>query len=341
MLLAAVVLLLVPAPFHWHGPEDLYPLLVILPILLALGVAALVRRYPDMLSLETMCWALLGGVIAAVGLVWYEAMVLGVIRHGGDNNPIHFGGIAAILGFGAMTGVFIVSGWWRFVFLLGPVLAAVAVILSGSRGPAIAVLGLTVLAVAFLVWHWRKSRLNWVLLIGVLAAGVLLWFPLHGTPEFEHIMQSILNAPAILSDINAGLYWERASLIAGSVGAYLDAPVFGHGFSHMMSSIVPHLTLEHAAVASYEHLHSDLGDFGISGGIFGLVALAALLSSPLVASRSYWCGVSFYGILFLSIALGLGFLLLGLTNAVIGMLSQTTLFGIFLGYLVGVSRQER
>ena len=120
MLLAAVVLLLVPVPFHWSGPEDLIPLVVILPILLAPGAAVLVCRHPNILSLETMCWALLGGVIAAVGVVWFEAMVLGVARPGGENNPIHFGGIAAILGFGAMTGVFIVSGWWRFVFSWDP-----------------------------------------------------------------------------------------------------------------------------------------------------------------------------------------------------------------------------
>ena len=191
------------------------------------------------------------------------------------------------------------------------------------------------------MWHWRKSRLIWLLLLGVLVAGVLLWLFLRGTPEFERIMLSIVNAPAILSNINTGLGWERAALITGSIGAYLDAPVLGHGFSQMMSAIVPHLSPDHAGVANYDHLHSDLADFGVSGGIFGLAALAALFLSPLVAAQACRGTASFYGLLYLSIVLGLGFFLLGLTNAVIGLLPQTTLFGIFLGYLVGVSGQER
>ena len=341
MLMAAVVLLLVPMPFHWNGPADLYPLLVIVPILLAPGTAALVRRYPNMLSLETMCWALLAGAVASAALVWYEAMVLGIVRPGGDNNPIHFGGIVTILGFGAMTGVFIVSGWWRFVFLLGPVMAAFAVILTGSRGPALAVLGLAVVAIGFLAWHWRKSRLIWALFAGVVVAGFLVWFLLHGTPEFERIAQSFLNAPAILADINTGLDVQRSALITGSIGAYLDAPILGHGFSHMMGSIVPHLSPDQIGVANYDHLHSDLADFSVLGGVFGLAALAALLLSPFVAARSYRGTIVFRGVLYLSIVVGFGTFLLGLTNAVIGLLPQTTLVGMFLGYLVGVSGQQR
>ncbi len=341
MLAAAVVLLLIPMPFHWHGPEDLYPLLVILPILLAPGTAALVRRYPNMLSLETMSWALLAGVVASAALVWYEAMVLGIVRPGGDNNPIHFGGIATLLGFGAMTGVFIVSGWWRFVFLLGPVMAAFAVILTGSRGPALAVLGMTVVGFGFLAWHWRKSRLIWALFAGVIIAGFLVWFFLHGTPEFERIAQSFLNAPAILADVNTGLDVERSALITGSIGAYFDAPILGHGFTQMMSSIIPHLSPDVVGVANYEHLHSDLADFGVSGGVFGLAALAALLLSPFAAAQRLRGTTAFRGVVYLSIMVGFGTFLLGLTNAVIGLLPQTTLVGIFLGYLVGVSGQDR
>lgn len=336
----AVLLLLVPIPFHWSGPADFYPVVVILPILLAPGAAALVRRFPRLLSLEIVSWALLGGAIGAAVLVLYQSLALGIYRPGGDNNPIHFGGIAAILGFGAATGFLVVTTPWRLVFLAGPILAAVAVFLSGSRGPAIALIGLSLMAVAVMLWQLRRSRLIWLVVVALILAGGIIWYFMRGLPEFDRIVDAVIHAPTTLFDLSSGLYGERVALITGAIGAYFDAPVLGHGFSHMMHAIVPHVPAEFATVANFDHLHSDLADFGVSGGVFGLLALASLLLSPFGAALAHRRRTTHVGALYLAGVMALGYLLLGLTNAVIGVLPQTTLFGVLLGILIGTAGHE-
>ena len=335
---ASILLLLVPMPFHWSGVEDLYPLLVIVPVLLAPGAAALVRRHPKILSPETLSWALLAGIAVALAVASFEALVLHKPRPGAGNNPIHFADIATILGFGALAGVFFVKSHIRLLFFAGPVLAAAAVLLSGSRGPAVTIVALAMVALGFLVWQWRRSKLAWLLPVAAVIAGAVILFALKDMPAVQRVTDAFLNAPAMFNDVSLVLNDDRLYLIVGALGSFFDAPLFGHGFTQMMQSIVPHVPVEHADVANYDHLHSDLSDFGVSGGLFGLAALAALLLSPIGAAFRHAGKGSFAGMLYLAIVMALGYLLLGLTNAVIGMLPQTALFGVLLGFIVGTGQ---
>lgn len=337
LLISSIVLLAIPLPFHWTGLEDLFPLLVLVPVLLAPGAAIYASRQPGLVSLETASFAMLGGAAASAGIALFEFLALDIVRPGGGNNPIHFAGIATVLGFGALCGFFLFKGPWRLVFLLGPISGAIAVLLSGSRGPGIALLCLAALAFLFLLFTQRKSRWIWVVVIAVPALFIAFWFFMHDIGAFDRIFESVRKIPWALTDLQSSIGGDRPSLITGAIGAFLDAVIVGHGYSHMMSSVLPHVAPEYATIAEYDHLHSDLANFGVSSGVFGIAGLLVVIVTPIVAAWSHKGTSTFTGALYLGVVTSAAYFLLGMTNAVIGVLPQTALFGVLLGLLAGTS----
>jgi O-antigen ligase len=116
---------------------------------------------------------------------------------------------------------------------------------------------------------------------------------------------------------------------------FLASPLFGQGFGQLMDAAAPRL-----AAIKYpllENLHSDLADFAVVAGSFGLLAFGLIILAPLtvVMNGSGW---SNRPVLFGAIMLSAGYVVLGLTNAMFGVLAQTVLYGMLVGMLAALSR---
>lgn len=339
-LLLAFLLLAVAMAVAWTSVDDAVILAVLIPILLAAGLTVLMRhtRY----DIPGMAGGLaLAGGLAAAGFGAYDVFV-GAPRAGVGNNPIHYAALATILGFFALIGLFGSTRKDRFLVLLGPPAALASALFSGSRGPLLAVLVLGLLLAPLLLRHfWRPQRafrlaisIGFVGMVFVIVAGLVL----SGTGlRLFNVLMSLGDGGNLdaSSQIRA-MFWQSGW------AAFLERPLFGHGASHIYAAASAHFPTGFAEQYNVHrvHLHSDVLDFAVAGGLFGVAALFLILSAPFALLRGQRDperrAMLFTG----ALVLGPGYFLLGLTNATIGILPQTALFGVGLGVLMALSQPQ-
>ncbi|KKB84098.1 hypothetical protein VW29_12005 [Devosia limi DSM 17137] len=359
LLLLALVLVSITIPFVYHSVADLLPLAAFAPLLLVPGIAALLRRSPEWLSPYAFAMACLAGAIAAclVGLAEYAAIE--GARAGAGNNPIHYGGITTMLGFMALTGIVAGRSPIRLIFLLGPLAGLVAALLSGSRGPLLAWFALGIVAVPFIIWWNRRDRLVLAALAIALAAAiavvmlssdnraVALLGPIAGNgssislasgglpPETNGVQGLIAQAPLVQAIQQQDV--ARLAMLHAAWEAFKSSPIVGIGFGQIMpfaKAVNPDVDL-----GTLENLHSDIGNFAAMAGLLGVIAYGLVMLTPLsllvpAAARSN------RPLVLGSLMLVVGYGVLGLTNAMFGVLPQTMLFVLLLGYLMALQRNQ-
>lgn len=170
------------------------------------------------------------------------------------------------------------------VFALGCALAGAyaAIILSGSRGPAIAL----VLISPLIAWHLTRSKIWASALCGafiVSACAVLMLQHLDIINiNFLHRITSGIETLITGENVNNSNYYRMHMWIA-SLSAIGDAPLFGFGLTERFEAIRPHLI--EGVDGAYSHPHNDVFASAVSGGVFAGVAAALALLSPIVAWR--------------------------------------------------------
>src|SRR5690606_4982713 len=117
--------------------------------------------------------------------------------------------------------------------------------------------------------------------------------------------------------------------------AFLEAPLFGHG-PVAFTAVAERLA--DTPFGGAPHLHNDLVDMAASAGTVGLAAYVLLLLAPVLeALRAPASALTPWAIV-LALTLISGFLVMGLTNAMFGILSVTTTFAaicVVIGLLTG------
>jgi len=292
------------------------PLLLLVPLAVLAPLTAVEGRLVAALSLS--------GAAGTAAVAVTEFVSTGTSRVGlSVANPIHFADVSLVAGFAALLGLVYSRSVWRYIYLLGPIFASVAVLLSGTRG---AVLALGVMAAAALVLALvmrlvtRKMILIGtvaavVLGAGAIAAGVLQTSGVQRViPDIEAVLQAVVPTDESTS--------ERMQMYTGGLAAFLDSPVFGHGPFDYVAAAVERMT----APFDPPHLHSDLVNFAASGGLFGLVAYFLFLLAPLVEVFRMPRSPERTGLLVVIGVLVIGYFVMGLTNAVIGLLTLTVQF---------------
>jgi O-antigen ligase len=301
---------------------------------------ALVHRLEGKLNQTVVGFLALAGTALAVAVTAYDVYVLGLRRGGWTvNNPIHLADLALMLGFASLVALYGASRW-RWIALLGPVLALIAIMLSGSRGPLIAFGAVAVVAALFLVFTlWRGHRLVPWLAVVLVVAGVAIG------PFIEvQLGARTFSVVALVDDFVDGgpsddSTSQRVYMLRSAWGAFQASPIFGHGmirYTHIAAQYGP----ADNPFRPSGHLHNDIADFAVIGGLLGLLSYILILLAPLAASL----GISRQRrapILFLGLAMSVGYLFMGFTNAMIGILTQTVLYGVLLALLSHFAMQAR
>ncbi|WP_164730613.1 O-antigen ligase family protein [Pelagibacterium montanilacus] len=298
------------------GPADNWlPLVMVLPLIGVASGAAILGATPVSLF-ATLC---LLGVVAGFSVGAYEVLVAGESRAGFGNNPIQYASLMVVLGFGALAGAISKRGAMRFVYVLGPICAFGAVVLSGSRGPIIAGAAM-MLPALFAV---RRDRAMLAALLALPLAGAIA---LVATGYGDRVLA------AITGELTSGMQESnsvRTRMYTAAWLLFLDSPLWGHGLADMMALA--------RAVADVpeglENLHSDFANFVAAGGLLGLVAYGLMICAPVFAlvDRAVRADpVSVY----LALSIPMGHLALGLTMTTLGVLTRTTLFVVVCAFLV-------
>jgi len=344
-LLGALALLALTLPFVYRSSQDLVPILALLPFLAVAGIAYLVAQSEPLLqpfALPMLC--LIGAVTAAlVGLSEYIASAGS--RVGAGNNPIHYGGIAVLLGFMALTGLCVGRSAWRLVFLLGPLAGMAAAIMSGSRGPMLAGMAMAVASMPMLVYWYRRE---WALLVaivimvlGVPALTLISGSSLRALKAFSDLTQATvgaMNSGAAADAAAPALDSIRVAMYKSALQQFLDSPIYGQGFGQILN-LARAAHPEYRALETLDHLHSDIADFAALGGMLGLLAYGLIIVAPLLNLHLREHTPNARMVALGSALLATGYLTLGLTNAMFGVLPQTVLFVVLLGYLIALRRR--
>lgn len=329
-LIAACLLVSATVPFVYRGVADLLAPVMILPVLAAVALGLLARPaswVPSPAAFAVLC--LVATAIAFAGGA-FENLVLGTYRPGLGNNPIHYGSLAAVTGCLAMVGVVHGSSPRRYLLLLGPIFGLGAATLSGSRGPVVGALAM--IGVGFLIlaaWLWREKIFRGALAIALAAAaGVTAYLASTGNTRVLVMLGTALDAFRFTGspdDIRAALYYSALEVLK-------EAPVTGVGLGQIMvkaETLFPQLLVG----TGLENLHADWANFAVMAGTLGLLAYVLLLAAPLLLlldanarrDRPIILGTAL---------LTTGQFVLGVSNSMFGLLPQTMVYSVALGYLL-------
>lgn len=293
-------------------------------------------------------WSLLVGVLGLCGAAGAAVVAIGEVattltERAGSTvaNPIHFADVALLTGALSTVGLLSVSRG-RYVFLLGPVLALAAVILSGTRGAVVAAAVMLLVATAGAVMLRLISRKAVLLLIGSLVIAGIVGV-LVGASQLSGIQRVLADVDDVMrtgfpTDESTSI---RLQMYLGGLRAFMQSPIYGHGpldFTSVAGALAD------TPFQNVPHLHNDLADFAASAGLIGLVAYTLLILAPIAEVVSAPASHGRAQLLVLVIALVTGFLVMGLTNAMFGILNVTTCYAglcVIAGLLTGLTTNEQ
>jgi len=290
-------------------------------------------------TLKVSVFALAGSVVSAVVAV-YQVIGLGYIRAAGfGSDPIWSAEAAVLLGFVALLGFTASKSRYRFVFFLGPVLGTFVCILSGSRGPLLAVLPLMAVFVLFATRHRLRNIAIGLLALAVCAGVVWTVWP-ETANRFVYMANDLPDflRGGIVDDRSIS---QRSAMYSAGYQAFLQSPWIGYGWHSKVEAIVPYLPEKFADFPQiHHHLHSDGLDFAVSGGILGILAYLLVLAAPIAGVIRSPRDSQYRVRLTAAVMLTVGYAIFGLTYLLFGYEFHTTLYVVLTAIVVRYCRDE-
>lgn len=324
MPLAGLILMAVSYVIGAGSLEALIGVFYFAPLVAVWPLLALAGRdrptEPALIGMLALCGAA-GAAVVAIG----EVASTGTFRAGTSvANPIHFADVALTAGFLTTIGFVYGKGAWRYSYLLGPVLAGTAVMLSGTRGAVVAFAAM-ILAAGLCATLLRLVSPR-ALLLTVAALGVALMIALIAGLAETSGLQRVM---ADLTDVLGGSLPDdrstalRLQMYMGGVRAFLQSPLVGHGPFEFaaLAGLLADVPFEGAP-----HLHNDPIDFAASAGGLGVVAYFLFLLAPLAEVLSARQSRTRDRLVVVVSTLTVGYFVMGMTNAMFGILTVTVLF---------------
>lgn len=325
-LLLVAVLITAKSPLH------VLAMLALAPLWFAGGHAALLSTIRERLTPVVIGSFALVGTAQGAGIAAYDVLVRQIERGGSlVNNPIHLADLTLMLGFVALVGLFDRRPI-RLLFLAGPVLAGVAMVYTGARGALLALAPMLVIGGALLAFQILPRKRAWQLaVVGVVAIvallGAMFALGLGGrmTGAFE------IAITLVSGGTPDGAVTERMSMYQTAWNAFQASPWFGFGMIDFTTLVAPYMPPQYNYAPS-GHLHNDIADFAVIGGVLGLICYGLLIAAPLVGGLTAR-GPNRAMVLYLGVVTSLGYFSMGLTNAMLGILTQTVLYGVILSLM--------
>lgn len=330
MPLVAGLLLLLAFLITAQSPLHVAAVLVFIHLFTVAPLAGLLSRLARHLTLERIAAIAMTGVLGGAAVAVTDVYVFGAERAGLVNNPIHLADISLMIGFVALVGLWGKSRL-RWLFLLGPVLALVTVMLTESRGALLAAIAMAGVAAIVLALSIFSRRLVFRV-VGALA-GVFL---LGGVALVAYAaMRGGWPSDSLVVDESTS---QRMLMYEAAAKAFLASPLAGHGLLDYYAAARAQMPAG-IDFPDYAHLHNDLADFAAAGGILGIAAYALFLLAPL-AGAARVTGKLRLPLLYLGGVTSTGYFAMGMTNAMLGLRWQDIVLATILAIIVVLSNRD-
>lgn len=337
ILLIQILLAMITAKM----PSDIVYGLNFLPLMLYVLAIPLLQNMTVNNPVKLLANFALAGALIAMCMALYAVYWVNNPRGSyGLVNANDLSGLALLFGFLALIGLVGKDIRTRAYLLLGPLAGLATIFITGSRGSLLAYGAMIFVAMFYLVP--KKRRLPGVLAIVTIIA--LVFFVLifyvqdSRVTALPQIIQSFVTGSAQV-DNTANI---RLVLYMGGIEAFLQAPIFGHGWANFVDVAATHFP-ENAVrdeVIGIPQLHNDLINFAAASGIIGVLTYVACLTIPLFAVFRAPDDANFKAKKLGVILLVTCYAVRGLTDLMIGFEYGTSFFVIVLAVLMSLSVQK-
>ena len=133
-----------------------------------------------------------------------------------------------------------------------------------------------------------------------------------------------------------GAIGERLYMYLSAWNALLASPWHGYGMIDFTTSAAQFAPPGPGYPPS-SHLHNDIADFAVIGGMLGLLSYVLLLVAPLAGGLATR-GRNRPAAIYLGAVAGVGYFSMGLTNAMFGILTQTVVYGVILALIAALAQ---
>jgi O-antigen ligase len=282
--LVAFALLALAFSLAAEQPSDVLILANFIWLLLFVPIQAVLKRVAGPNAGVVIARLALLGTALTLSLAIYDFVVFSPGRVGFlTSDPIRIANMAVVLGFVSLLGLIADRGWMRSVYLLGPVFAVGVAILASTRGALVSAAAISVVAIFVLIPNRRIAI--WATVVAAAGAfGVVALAAQLGIGRVDSVFRTVwevVNGQPV-SDYSASI---RVAMLRASLAAFAESPWFGHGWQRLITAVLPHLPAgQENLLQGQPHLHNDIADFAVGGGVIGLLAYATILLTPLVAA---------------------------------------------------------
>lgn len=287
--------------------------------------------------------------LAGIGVVlgFIEVIASAALQHlarpqGLNLGPIVLSNALLALGFISLGGIFVRRDWLGWLYLLPPLLAIGATIMTGSRGPLLAVPVAAIIAALFL-WHdrfrasLRATILGGATLLAILAIAAVGALQSRAS-SLLGIFGSVAEGQAVVDESTR----QRFILYRAGWQSFQQSPWIGHGWGNIISSVKPFIPdADQWMLTVLPQLHNDVVNFAVASGVVGVVAYLILVTTPIVGAilspRDSLRTFRLYGATALTIIYIGG----GLTDLMFGFEFHTYLFAMLTAILLHFCREQR
>jgi len=316
-----------------------------LPFLLAIPVYVVARSLASRQVAGIVLLLCLGGAAAAVAVGIFDTFVLGLPRpEGYYSGALVIARMGLLFGFLASAGFFVLEGPRRYVYLLGPVLGLIAIILAEARGALLIVPILAVLFLLFLIFD-QSQKYRWqiagsILLAGAGAAGVTLVVIDGGrlVSTFAAVTGVLSNGTALDASIQ-----QRLDFYSAGWTLFVQSPWLGYGWADIPKMAFTILDVEDyngAYSLSFFDFHNDFLNFAVAAGVVGVGVLLAFFTAPIVGVLTSQRDALFSPRLFAVCTIVIIFVLSGLTDISLGFDRYTAAYAMMSAIILGVMREK-
>ncbi len=304
-------------------------------------MAAALSRFASPRNVMIVATMALAGAGIAFGYALWQKFALHVTRvEGLGAISIASASAAAVLGFLATIGYIQSKRPTRYLYLIGPLMGIAVIFWSGSRGPLLAVPPM----LALLVFFMFNNRLVAAGIIGATAIATLVAFVVFPDRlgRFGTITEAFIAAFTNQDLPFSGSNGKRLVILRASIDAFFHSPWIGHGWGEK-NAWVRYFSNDviHLSKRLRNHLHSDILNFGVSGGLAGLTAYALIILAPVVSAWRSVRDSQYTARLMAALLISSGFAAAGAVNIVIGFEFLTTLYAALTAIVIGFCRDAQ
>ncbi len=288
-------------------------------------------------------WLWRGALFGLFAVFWLALVQVldGAVRADGWSNAIVFADIVLML----MVLAVLCRPKGQWPWLTAALLSGcAAIVMSGSRGVWLGLLGLLLA----LVWraHWRNSRTRLLVFVAgaaIVATSALTVPALTEQMRIDELRSDIARMEVGDSNSSAGARVERLQV---AWDTFVQHPLTGIGVGRFDEAMKILPVCQRATWVERCHLghaHNDVAEWGAAQGVPGLLLLLAVYGLPLwILIRLYRrsARANFQGPAAAGIMIVVSYMLCGLTQSMFAHQLTTGFYVAILGVLIGLASRE-